>query len=254
MSSCRMMRRRDAPSDSRMPISRWRETPRASSRLATLAQPIIRISPKAKNSGEKAMCKPGATADSVPWRGISETWIGRPEGVVKSARPDAHTESAAAAASGDMPRFQPPDDLDGDRVFSSCSGVAKLPGEREWRPIIGRSDAEPPKAVGHDADDLVRRAVDDHAATDHGRIASEQLVPSDVTQHDHRPAGKPLVVSRHQRAPERGLDPQHLEEVPGDEGCDSRDGPRCASVPRQHREGISEDAGLAAHRVVVGRA
>ena len=53
MSSCRMMRRRDAPSDSRMPISRWRETPRASSRLATLAQPIIRISPKAKKIGEK---------------------------------------------------------------------------------------------------------------------------------------------------------------------------------------------------------
>ena len=53
MSSCRTMRRRDAPSDSRMPISRWRETPRASSRLATLAQPIIRISPKAKKIGEK---------------------------------------------------------------------------------------------------------------------------------------------------------------------------------------------------------
>ena len=44
---------RDAPSDRRMPISRWRETPRASSRLATLAQPIIRISPKAKKSGNE---------------------------------------------------------------------------------------------------------------------------------------------------------------------------------------------------------
>ena len=55
VSSCRTMRRRDAPSDSRMPISRWRETPRASSRLATLAQPIIRISPKAKKIGEKTI-------------------------------------------------------------------------------------------------------------------------------------------------------------------------------------------------------
>ena len=32
-----MTRRRDAPIDSRMPISRWRATPRASSRLATFA-------------------------------------------------------------------------------------------------------------------------------------------------------------------------------------------------------------------------
>ena len=78
MSSCRMMRRRDAPSDSRMPISRWRETPRASSRLATLAQPIIRISPKAKNSGEKSECVATPSAESVPCRGVSETWSRTP--------------------------------------------------------------------------------------------------------------------------------------------------------------------------------
>ena len=60
MSSCRMMRRRDAPIDSLMPISRCRETPRASSKLATLAQPIIRISPKAKKIGEK-MTSPWST-------------------------------------------------------------------------------------------------------------------------------------------------------------------------------------------------
>ncbi len=57
-------------------------------------------------------------------------------------------------------RLQPPDDLDGDLVRSSCRVIAELLGERKWRPIIGRSDAEPPKAVGHDADDLVRGAVD----------------------------------------------------------------------------------------------
>jgi hypothetical protein len=48
-----MIRRRDAPSDRRIPISLWRETPRASSRLATFAQPIIRINPNAKKMGEK---------------------------------------------------------------------------------------------------------------------------------------------------------------------------------------------------------
>jgi len=101
-----MKRWREAPSDSRMPISRWRETPRASSRLATLAQPMVRISPKAKNTGEKARANP--SLDSVPWRGVSETWIGRPGGVLKSARFDAHTERAAAAASGDSPGFSRP--------------------------------------------------------------------------------------------------------------------------------------------------
>ena len=95
---------------------------------------------------------------------------------------------------------------------------AKLPGERQWRPKIGWGDAEPPKAVGHDADDFVPSSVDNHAETDHLPIAPEQFAPSRVTQHDHRPPGKPLVVSRYQRAPERGLDPQHLEEVPGDKG------------------------------------
>ena len=52
--SWRTIRFREAPSDSRMPISRWRATPRASSRLATLAQPISRINPKATNSGVKS--------------------------------------------------------------------------------------------------------------------------------------------------------------------------------------------------------
>ena len=48
-----------------MPISRWRATPRASNRLATLAQPINKINPKATNSGVKSAtasigCEEGA--------------------------------------------------------------------------------------------------------------------------------------------------------------------------------------------------
>jgi hypothetical protein len=74
-----------------------------------------------------------------------------------------------------------------------------------------------------------------------------------VTQHDHCPAGKPLVVSRHQRAPERCLDSQHLEEVPGDEGCyrgTALDARQVQAAP--HPDDISENAGLAAHRLVAG--
>ena len=118
VSSCRMMRRRDAPSDSRMPISRWRETPRASSRLATLAQPMARISPKAKNRGEKTRANP--SLDSVPWRGVSETWIGRPAARRRIGSSRCPPREGGCRGLGRQPRFQPPDDLNGDLVFSSC--------------------------------------------------------------------------------------------------------------------------------------
>ena len=226
------MRRRDAPSDSRMPISRWRETPRASSRLATLAQPITRISPKAKNRGEKTSSASMTSTESVPWRGVSETWIGCPGSVLNSVRPDAHAARAAVAASGDSPGFSRPTTSIAISFSRPAEAPRNCPASASGAQIIGRSDGEAPKAVGHDADDLVRRAVDRHAAADHLPIAPEQLAPSRVAQHDHRPAGKPLVVSGQQRPPERGLDPQHLKEVAGDEACTSRDGPRCASGSR----------------------
>jgi hypothetical protein len=71
-----------------------------------------------------------------------------------------------------------------------------------------------------------------------------------VTEHDHWPAGKPLVVSRHQRTPERCLDPQHLKEVPGDEGGSRETALDARPDGAQQGEGIREDAGLSAHRVV----
>ena len=111
MSSCRTMRRRDAPSDSRMPSSRWRETPRASSRLATLAQPIIRISPKVKKIGEKPIRLRTTSTRRGPCRGLSLIEAGRAAEVVevvRSLRADVHTVSAAVAASGEMPGFSRP--------------------------------------------------------------------------------------------------------------------------------------------------
>ena len=140
------MRRRDAPSDSRMPISRWRERPRARSRLATLAQPIIKISPKAKNSGAKTT--PNPSLDNVPWRGDREARMGRPGGVCppppkasaglaearpareggKSARPVAHAEMAAAAASGASPGFSRPITSIGivsSRASRNCAASAR---------------------------------------------------------------------------------------------------------------------------------
>ena len=246
------MRPRDAPSDSRMPSSRWRETPRASCRLATLAQPIIRISPKAKKIGEKTSSASPASSGDVPCLGLSLMDAGRPGIVSRSDRPDAHTVSAAVADSGDIPGFSRPTTSMGISSWSPRIVIAELSGECEWRPVIGRADAEASKAVGHDADDLVRQSVDAHAAADHHRIAREQLVPPAVTEHDHRPAGRALVVIRRQRASERSLDPQHLEEVSGDEGGGHRAALDACPDGAQHGEGIGEDGGLAANRVVFG--
>ena len=71
VSNCRMMRRRDAPMASRMPISRWRATARASSRLATFAHPIIRMRPNAKKSGVNSSMT-SADSGTVPCLGSSD--------------------------------------------------------------------------------------------------------------------------------------------------------------------------------------
>jgi hypothetical protein len=148
-------------------------------------------------------------------------------------------------------RPQPPDNPNADLVCSSCSVIEKVLRERKWRPEIRRSDTEPSKTVGHYADDLVRSAFDRHAAADHCPIASKQFAPARVTHDDHRPSTAPLVVFRQQRAPECCLDPEHLEEVPGDERA-SHETILDACHDFVHRDGIREDAGFAAHRVVIG--
>jgi hypothetical protein len=75
VSNCQMTRRRDAPMASRMPISRWRPTPRANSRLATFAHPISRMRPNAKKSGVNGS---SVSADSgiVPVLGSSTRLAG----------------------------------------------------------------------------------------------------------------------------------------------------------------------------------
>ncbi len=106
--SCRMMRRRDAPSERRMPTSRWRETPRASSRLATLAQPIIRINPKAKNSGEKTHQCLDAIGQKGPLLGVRLMNAGRRLSVLRSVRPDAQARARPSPPAGDIPGFSRP--------------------------------------------------------------------------------------------------------------------------------------------------
>ena len=94
--SCRTMRRRVAPIDRRMPISRCLDTARASNRFATLAHPIMRIRPKAKNSGEnKAMASSGC--GTVPRRGTTRMFAGRRSAAAPGVCCPSHAASCACA-------------------------------------------------------------------------------------------------------------------------------------------------------------
>jgi hypothetical protein len=98
-------------------------------------------------------------------------------------------------------------------------GVSKLVRQPERRPVIGRHDAQPAEVLRHDTDDRVRHAVDADIPADDGRIVREQPAPSAMTEHEHRPAGRRIVVGWHQRASARRLDAEHVEEVAGDESA-----------------------------------
>ena len=139
------------------PISRCRATPRASNRLATLAQPISRISPKAKNSGVKsAMASKGC--GSVPRRGISTMLIGRPIGGV-GRRFESHAAICARALSIDTPGLRRPMMLDADGVFAAAIVGLEVARARQRRPEVRCVDLETAEPRRHHADDLERLAA-----------------------------------------------------------------------------------------------
>ena len=70
---------------------------------------------------------------------------------------------------------------------------------RQRRPEVRRADLEAAEARRHHADDLERRAVDEHGPSEHVRIAIEVAIPALVAQHDHRIAAGPLVIGGAER-------------------------------------------------------
>ena len=183
------MRRREAPSERRTPISRWRATPRASSRLATLAQPIIRISPNAKNNGVKT-----ATASigcgSVPRRGTSSMFIAR-RSTAAADWFESHAATCARAFSIDTPGFSRP-----TISTPTLSSRPRWPGRNcascdSGAQKSGAPTVEAAETGRHDADDLEGRAADEHGPSQHVRIAIEAAIPALVAQHDHRIAARP---------------------------------------------------------------
>ena len=82
--------------------------------------------------------------------------------------------------------------------------------ERERRPdlrAVGKREAR-----RRHADDLVRLAVDDDAASDDRRVAVEAPLPNAVADDDDVMAAERLVVA-HEAAAERGADAERVEEV-----------------------------------------
>ena len=222
-----MIRQRDAPSDNLIPISRWRDDTHA--RAAGWRHSRSRSSGSIRTRRRSARTRRELRAsrrEAVPCRRFQHDGRGASPAACQigsSRRP--HAEPGCRLRRRD-PGLQPAHHVDRHFVLSARIGRAEFAGERQRRPVVGRADVESAKVLWHDADDLARHAVDRHASADHARVACEQLDPASVAEHD-RAAGRRLVVTGRERASERCLDAQHLEEVPGHEDASSPGGPRC---------------------------
>ena len=83
---------------------------------------------------------------------------------------------------------------------------------------IGRRRADNAgEAVGRDAHDRHRRAVDRHHLVQNGRVAGETPLPEPIAQYHHRMRARRPVVVVGERAAEHRLHPEDAKRVAGDE-------------------------------------
>ena len=121
---------------------------------------------------------------------------------------------------------------------------------RERRPIVVRcTDGQSAKSLGHDAHDFERDPIDEQLAAENGRVARKQPVPSAVAEDHHRLSRGWLVVGRRQRASDRGVDAEHLEEVARDERAEHPATVEAAVDIGNDAVGVGEDVGLTPERV-----
>ena len=73
------------------------------------------------------------------------------------------------------------------------------------------------ESLGHDADDGGRVAVGSHGATDHLGVRAEVVRPRTIPEDEHRPRAWRRIGGK-QRPPEKRLDAEGREAVPGHEG------------------------------------
>ena len=235
-SNWRTSRPREAPSDSRTAISRWRMKPRAMRRFATLAQAMSSTRPtmhirtrsgveKSLRSGEKPIA--ALTTSSWPFMNCSREYADQflaAGSVISSVRIWVKRPWSGRARGFDrVARLEPAEDLHPagpavvhpqPRPFRRHGGLHQ-DGHADLR-RLRRIDAG--KSRRRDADDRHRRVVDEDLLADHVRVARKAADPVVVAQHhDRMPLVDLVVFLRVEDAPQRRLDPQHREVVPGDE-------------------------------------
>ena len=147
VSNWQTTRRRDAPIASRMPISRWRATARASSRLATLAQPISRIRPNAKKSGMNEQHDVGRQRDRALPRFEHEA-RGRPLDRAFSRTPRVPHKELRERLTARQAGLQPPDNVEADGVFASLLARRNWPSRESGAQKSGATTVSPRKPSG----------------------------------------------------------------------------------------------------------
>ncbi len=161
----------------------------------------------------------------------------------------SHAANCARALSIDMPGFR--------RPMISMPTVSSLPRSRartrrgcdSGAQKSGRADLEAAEALRHHADDLVRRAGDEHGASDHVRVALEVALANpcrsarspDCRRHDRRQRGRSA-------RPITGLTSTTSKKLP-DTSLTAIIRPSTRrSISFTRRVGIGEDAGFRSHR------
>ena len=97
-------------------------------------------------------------------------------------------------------RFQAADDLDAGLVLAAANVGQEIGDSRQRRPEVRRADLETTEPFRHHADNLERRAADEHRPSQHVWIAIEVALPSRVAQHEHGIAARAIVIGRAQRS------------------------------------------------------
>ena len=196
-----MMRLREAPSAVRTAISRRRETPRASSRLATLTQAMSRTRPTAPSSSSNA-----GRILPVTWPWIGTTLALQPvlDAGLAAVRSAAICVISLWACASDTPlpnrpmamRYRP-------RVRSGP--LVKAHGHPQVHGGVQHREAG-----WHHTHHCPGQPADLHTAAHQAGVAAEAATPQPVADEGNVIAR--AIFFRRERPPDRGVDAEDLEQ------------------------------------------
>ena len=192
VSNCQMMRRRDAPIASRMPISRWRATAAREQQVGDVRAANHQDEAERKKERHERQHGLGRQRDRAQPRFEHEA-RGGPLGGTFSRTPRVPHEELRERLIARHTGLQPPDDVEAAGVFASLLAAAEFAKKGERRPEVGRSDRESSKALRHHADDVEWRAVHQDRAVEDAGIARKMPGPGAMAEDDDRTAAG-LVV------------------------------------------------------------